>query len=294
MIKSMTGFGDASDQFDGMKYFIEIKTVNNRYLKTNVKTSEIAAFMTDEIDKLLRSRINRGTVNFTLKIQSTSDQALFDIDENTIQAYIKKLQAVAKLNDIDTQINITELLAIPGVIQPAVPDQQQAEKIRKTVIAMTQQALEKLNQMRMQEGKTLADDLIANCDAITKKLDFVCQKSPLVVQEYHDKLKKRVDDLLAVARLELDSETLAREVAIFAEKCDIAEEITRLNSHLAQFKAFCKEDTNNGRKLDFVAQEMLREANTIASKASNELICQCVIDIKCSIDRIKEQVQNIE
>ena len=294
MIKSMTGFGDVGGQVDGMKYFIEIKTVNNRYLKTNVKTSEIAGFMTDEIDKLLRSCINRGTVNFTLKIQSTSDQALFDIDENTIQAYIKKLRTIAEQNDIDTQIDITSLLTIPGVIQPAAPDPQQAEKIRETVIAMTQQALEKLNQMRMQEGKTLAGDLIANCDAITEKLDLVCQKSPLVVQEYHDKLKKRVDDLLSEARLELNSETLAREVAIFAEKCDIAEEITRLRSHLAQFKVFCKENTNNGRKLDFVAQEMLREANTIASKASNELICQSVIDIKCSIDRIKEQVQNIE
>ncbi|HEG44705.1 MAG TPA: YicC family protein [Phycisphaerales bacterium] len=294
MIKSMTGFGDASDQIDGMKYFIEIKTVNNRYLKTSVKVSEVAAFMTDEIDKLLRSCINRGTVNFSLKIQSASDQGLFDIDENTIQAYIKKLTTIAEQNNIDTRIDITSLLTIPGVIQPALPDEQQAEKVRESVITMTQQALEKLDLMRTQEGKTLADDLIANCDAIAQKLDIICQKSPLVVQEYHDKLKKKVDDLLAAARLELDSETLAREVAIFAEKCDIAEEITRLNSHLAQFKAFCKENTNSGRKLDFVTQEMLREANTIASKASNELICQSVIDIKCSIDRIKEQVQNIE
>ena len=294
MIKSMTGFGDASDQIDGMKYFIEIKTVNNRYLKTSVKISEGAAFMTDEIDKLLRSCINRGTLNFSLKIQSASDRGLFEIDENTIQAYIKKLTTIAEQNNIDTRIDITSLLTIPGIVQPALPDERQAEKIRASVIALTQQALEKLDLMRTQEGKTLADDLIVYCDAIVQKLDVIRRKSPLVVQEYHDKLKKRVDDLLAAARLELDSETLAREVAIFAEKCDIAEEITRLNSHLAQFKAFCKEDTNSGRKLDFVTQEMLREANTIASKASNEVICQSVIDIKCSIDRIKEQVQNIE
>jgi uncharacterized protein (TIGR00255 family) len=294
MIKSMTGFGDASGEVDGIAYFVEIKTVNSRYLKVNVKVSDVASFMADEIEKFLRESIGRGTVNFTLKAQNSSSQALFDIDENALQAYVKKLQAVALASGIESTINIAELLSLPGIIQPMLPDDEQAERIRKGVLDLVVQAVEKLGLMRAKEGQSLAADLISNCDSIRQKLDLIRPKSPSVVKEYHERLKKKVDDLLSEARLELDSDTLAREVAIFAEKCDIAEELTRLDSHIDQFVSFCKEDGSNGRKLDFIAQEMLREANTIGSKASDDLICQYVIDIKCSIDRIKEQVQNVE
>ena len=294
MIKSMTGFGDASGEVDGIAYFVEIKTVNSRYLKVNVKVSDIASFMSDEIEKFLRERIGRGTVNFTLKAQNSSSQALFEIDEDALQAYVKKLQAVARVSEIESTINITEMLSLPGIIQPMIPDEEQAERIRKGVLDLAGQAVENLGQMRAKEGESLAADLIANCEVIHQKLELIRPKSPSVVKEYHDKLKKKVDDLLSEARLELDSDTLAREVAIFAEKCDIAEELTRLDSHIEQFVNFCKEDGSNGRKLDFIAQEMLREANTIASKASDDMICQYVIDIKCAIDRIKEQVQNVE
>ena len=148
--------------------------------------------------------------------------------------------------------------------------------------------------MRKQEGEALADDLLANCNALKEKTSLVQGKSKDTIEHYHDKLKKRVDELLAKANLQIDSDLLAREVAVFAERSDIAEEITRLHSHLAQFESGCRGDENIGRKLDFIAQEMLRETNTIGSKACNAEISGLVIDMKCIIDRIKEQVQNVE
>ena len=148
--------------------------------------------------------------------------------------------------------------------------------------------------MRAGEGARLVEDLMANCNVMTEKLELIRQRSPEVVKEYHDKLEKRTKELLATGQLQIDAEIIARETVIFADRCDIAEELTRLQSHIQQFSEHCQSDQNAGRKLDFISQEMLREANTIASKASDAQISQWVIDVKCAIERIKEQVQNIE
>ena len=143
-------------------------------------------------------------------------------------------------------------------------------------------------------GLKVAGTHIRTPDITGEKLKLIRQRSPAVVQEYHDKLKKRAEELLSGTHLKIDAEILAREVAVFADRCDIAEELTRLDSHVRQFVEICQNSNNTGRRLDFISQEMLREANTIASKASDSRICQWVVDIKCAIDRIKEQVQNIE
>ncbi|MHC4221172.1 MAG: YicC family protein, partial [Planctomycetota bacterium] len=156
------------------------------------------------------------------------------------------------------------------------------------------QAIDNLTQMRAVEGAALWDDLKQHCQQMQKGLEQIRKRSGVVPLEYAEKLKKRVDTLLAAAELKLDEETLAREVAIFAERSDISEELTRLDSHIEQFEKSCKGDGAVGRKLDFISQEMLREANTIASKAMDSDIIEAVVDIKCRVDRIKEQVQNIE
>ncbi len=294
MINSMTGYGEAQGEINSVIYTVEIRTVNNRYLKTNVKLPESVAFLEEDIDKLLRKNLSRGTVSYVLQLKNISANALYDIDESGLRAYIEKLSRVGSSADIKCTIDIGSLLVLPGIIQPISPDEKAAEQIKEVVLSITQKAIDQLKQMRAAEGAALAADLDGHCKAIKQGLEQICSRNVAVLQEYQKKLKKRVDELLAEAKLKLDEEMLAREVAIFADRSDISEEIARLGSHLQQFTESCQANTAAGRRLDFISQEMLREANTIASKASDTEVVRCVIDIKCRIDRIKVQVQNIE
>jgi uncharacterized protein (TIGR00255 family) len=294
MISSMTGFGEASAEVDGVVYTVEIKTVNNRYVKIHLRMPEIVSFLEMEVEGFLRKRIRRGMVNCSIRMKNVSGQALFDVDANALNGYLIKLKDLARSNEIDYKIDLAEMLTLPGIVQPAVPAQEQAEKMKTAILELVGQAVEKLKQMRAREGAMLVEDLTANCKLMGEKLKLIRQRSPAVVKEYHEKLEKRTRELLATGQLQIDAEIIARETVIFADRCDIAEELTRLESHLHQFTTHCQSDQNAGRKLDFISQEMLREANTIASKASDAQISQWVIDVKCAIERIKEQVQNIE
>lgn len=296
MIYSMTGFGQAEGEANGISYAVEIKTVNNRFLKPNIKLPEIMAFLEDDIDKLLRQNLSRGTINYVLRLKQTSPNGLFDIDENILRAIVERLSRIKHSADIGPlwRIDIGNLLTLPGVIRPAVPDKEMLEQIKETILKISQQAIDKLKEMRAAEGRFLQADLQDNCSAIRIALEQIRARCPIVLREYTNKLKERIDELLAEAKLKLDEETLLREVAVFAEKSDISEEIARLNSHLQSFDQSCQANELAGRKLDFISQEMLREANTIASKASDAEIIHYVIDMKCRIDRIKEQIQNVE
>lgn len=290
----MTGFGEASAEVDGVVYAVEIKTVNNRYVKIHIRMPEVVSFLEKEVEGFLRERIRRGMVNCSIRMKNVSGEALFDVDENALNGYLVKLKDIAGSNDIDYQIDLAEMLTLPGIVQPAVPDQAQGDRMKTTILELVGQAVEKLKQMRAREGEMLVEDIKANCKLMSEKLKLIRQRSPAVVKEYHEKLEKRTRELLATAQLEIDTEIVARETVIFADRCDIAEELTRLESHLHQFTTHCEDNQNAGRRLDFIGQEMLREANTIASKASDAQISQWVIDVKCAIERIKEQVQNIE
>jgi len=229
-----------------------------------------------------------------LRLKDVSANALFDIDETALQAVVEKLSRVGSSVNINMAIEIGSLLNLPGIIRPTSPDEEMAEQIREVVLKISQEAIDKLKQMRATEGEFLEADLKKRCGAIEQGLERVRARSAAVVQEYAKRLKKRVNELLAHAELKLDEEVLAREVAIFADRSDISEEIARLDSHLQQFAQSCQANGQAGRRLDFIGQEMLREANTIASKASDTKITRWVVDIKCQIDRIKEQVQNVE
>lgn len=290
----MTGYGEAQSEADGVSYAVEIKTVNNRYFKTIIKLPEPASFLEEDIDKLLRKNISRGTINYVLHLKDASANVLFDIDEAALQAVVEKLSKAGSSSNINGAIDIGNLLNLPGIIQPVLPDKQRAEQIKKLVLQISQKALDKLRQMRAVEGGYLEADIKKCCKAIEEDLEQIRSRSGIVMQEYADKLKKRVNELLAHAELKIDEEILAREVAIFADRSDISEEVARLDSHLQQFAQCCRGSDQAGRRLDFISQEMLREANTIASKASDTDIISYVVNVKCQIDRIKEQVQNIE
>ena len=290
----MTGYGYAEGQLNGVTYTVEIKTVNSRYYKVNMKLPETAAFLEDSIEKLLRGNLSRGSVNYVLRLKNAPVNVLFDIDEPALQAIIERLNRIATTSEIQCPIDIGSLLNLPGILEPASPDEKIAEQIKKTVLEISQEAVDKLKQMRAVEGTALEADLNEHCSAIKQDLEKIRALSKIVLEKYAEKLKKRVNELLAGAKLKLDEESLAREVAIFAERSDICEEISRLDSHLQQLLQGCQLKGQAGRRLDFISQEMLREANTIASKASDTEITSIVVDIKCRIDRIKEQVQNIE
>ena len=296
-MNSMTGYGEAEGEVNGVSYAVEIKAVNNRYLKTNIKVPEAVAFLEEDIDKLLRENLSRGTINYVLKLkQQTPINTLFDIDETALRIILEKLNRIGALTHIESSwhIDIGSLLNFPGVIHPMQPNKEESERIKNTVFDITQKAINRLKEMRAAEGGTLEADLNNHCEAIRQSLEQIRSLSSTVMQEYAKKLKKRVDELLAEAKLKLDEETLSREVAILAERSDISEEITRLDSHLLRFTESCQANEQAGRRLEFISQEMLREANTIASKAFNAEIISRVVDIKCEIDRLKEQVQNLE
>ena len=290
----MTGYGDAQGRLNGVTYIIEIRTVNNRYFKTNIKVPETVGFLEEAIDNLLRNSLSRGTVNYVLRLKNESENMSFDINETALKSIIESLSRIVSSSDLKSPIDIGGLLNLPGILEPASPTEEAAELIKSKVLEISQQAIEKLKQMRAAEGKALEDDLKKHCAAVKQDLEQIRSRSEAVLPRYSEKLKKRVNELLSEAKLKLDEETLAREVAIFAERSDISEEIARLDSHMQQMLASCRSNEQAGRRLDFISQEMLREANTIASKASDSEIAHYVVEIKCRIDRIKEQVQNIE
>jgi len=294
MINSMTGYGEAQGEIDGVTYAVTVKAVNNRYLKAIVKLPELAAFLDEDVERLLRSKLARGTVNYALRLKDVSGSSLFDIDESALQSIVKKLGCMELSGALASSVDLGSLLNLPGIIRPTEPDEQTAERMRRKVLQISEQAIDRLKDMRATEGAALEADLNEHCSQIGHGIEQVRALGATVVQGYAKKLKKRVDDLLAHAELKLDEDALAREVAIYADRSDISEELARLESHLQQFAHSCEGDGQAGRRLDFISQEMLREANTIASKSSDTDITRLVVDMKCRVDRIKEQIQNVE
>jgi len=279
MINSMTGYGEAQGEINGVTYAVEIRAVNNRYLKMNIRLPEATAFLEDEIDKLVRNNLSRGTVNYVLRLKDISVDVLFNIDEGALRTVLEKLDRVVSAAGISCPVDIGGLLNLPGVLVPISPDEQTAAQIKELVLRITQEALDKLGQMRAVEGAALAADLDGHCVAIRQGLEQVSNRVDVVMGEYQVKLKKRVDALLASAKLSLDEETLAREVAVFADRSDISEEIARLESHLEQFSGSYADqseggepaaNSQTGRKLDFISQEML--AIVLASRSISWLI----------------------
>lgn len=294
MIRSMTGFGQACSEVDGVVYTVEIRSVNNRYFKAHLRIPDITAYLEGELERLHRDSIQRGTINYSLRMKNISGQALFDIDENMLKQYILRLQDLLPADDGHSRIDLASMLSLPGIVQPVIPDEEHMEKMREVILSLTQEALERLQESRTEDGKAVTADLTTNLERIAERLEAIGERVDAVVTEYHSRLKDRVDHLMAKAELKIDEDQLAREVAIYADRSDISEEVSRLSAHLKQFRKCCQKGGPVGRRLDFITQEMLREANTIASKSSDTTINQAVIEIKCAVDRIKEQVQNIE
>jgi len=295
MIASMTGHGEGHHDEAGVSYALEVRSLNNRYLKTTIKLPEHLQFLEPEVERQLRQRLGRGSVTYVLRVRNTSDDAAYEINTAVLRSYLEQLQAVGDtLGGNGASVDLASLMSMPGVCQPREADDTAREQWSRIVHDLTDQAVERLIAMRRDEGKALRTDLLDHVAKMRGRIEAIRVRAPEVPKFYQARLRQRVDGLLSDVEIQLDEEKLLREVAIFAERCDVSEEMTRLVSHFDQFSTLCDSKELAGRKLDFLAQEMLREANTIASKANNTEIAQHVVEVKALIDRVKEQVQNVE
>ncbi|MFH1418972.1 MAG: YicC/YloC family endoribonuclease [Planctomycetota bacterium] len=293
MILSMTGFGEADGLADGVHYRVELRSFNNRYFKSSIKLPEVLQPAEVEIEKLLRSRLGRGSVSYSLRMKDENPSAAHEINIAVLTRYVRQLREAAG-DTAGLTIDLANLIDIPGVAQPPAYDAELLSSRFTVVERLTNEAIDRLIEMRRAEGAALLRDLQKHCDVIRTRLADIRQRSPLVVKEYQKKYHARVQQLIEGSKIEIDHDSVVRELAIFAERCDINEEVSRIDSHLDQFAELCDAPEESGRKLDFLAQEMLREANTIGSKANDAEISRHVVETKAAIDRIKEQVQNVE
>ena len=293
MIVSMTGFGDATTERDGTHYAVEIRSLNNRFFKPVIKLPENVSGLEPELETMLREKLGRGSITYILKMRLDSADAAYHINTQALKSYLEQLQEVKGLDRL-VHIDLASLVQLPGVCQEPRDETDEIARHGDVIRELSRLAIDKLNSMREREGRSLFNELMKHVTVISNNLNEIAQRAPSVIEDYHKRLSQRVNQLLSKAELKVNEVDLIKEVAVFAERADIAEEIQRLGHHLQVFEEACRKDEHAGRKLDFITQEMLREANTIGSKANDAQIARHIVEIKGAIDRLKEQVQNVE
>lgn len=294
MIKSMTGFG-RGEYTDGKRNIIvEIKSVNHRYSDINIKMPRRYGFAEDKIKSAVKEKLRRGKVDVSIIVENMTDSDVnIKLNEMLAKQYYENLVALQSQFDLSGEITLQFLASLPDVMK-AIPDVEDEEEIIKSILIPVSEAAANLEKMRTVEGEKLAEDLIAKGNYIKTILDKIAERSPQVVACYTEKLRERITELIGNS-VQVPEDRILVEAAIFADKCAIDEEITRLNSHILQLKdIITKSNQPDGKKLDFLVQEMNREANTIGSKANDITVTNYMLEIKSEIEKIREQVQNIE
>ena len=296
MIRSMTGFGAAAAEAEGCRFSVEVKSVNNRFFKCTVRLpEELAAFEAD-IETLIGKRLSRGSVSVSVRFVPGGRIAGVEINPAAVRALLSQLMDALPIELRDrATVDLASLLAAPGITHTQGGEALLAIA-RPVVVSLVEEAAAIALVAKTREGAELSKELVRYGEVIRTALDAVSLLAPAAVKAYEDRLRTRMTALLAEAGAKVDEGMMLREVAVFAERSDIAEEITRLSGHLAQYTQVISPTHSEaaGRTLDFLAQEMLREANTIASKSQEVEIARRVVEMKTAIDRIKEQSQNAE
>ena len=291
MIKSMTGFGKYSGSFENREYQIEIKSVNHRYLDISIKLPRQLSYLEEIIKKVVNSKLKRGKIDIVFTFENFSEEGRnVRINKDLAKLYIKELRELANEEGISSNIEVTDIAKFPDILN--IKTDQDDDTIKKEAIDVLEKALDQLIEMRSIEGSKIAEDLLERIEVIEDKVIKISEKSTGLIQEYVVKLEGRIKEILQTD--EIDKSRIAQEVVIYADKCSIEEEVTRLKSHVLQFKNLLQVDDAVGKKLDFLVQEMNRETNTIGSKSSCLEITNSVIDIKTELENIREQIQNIE
>ncbi|NLI12789.1 YicC/YloC family endoribonuclease [Pelotomaculum propionicicum] len=292
MIKSMTGYGRGEASSPGKKFNVELKAVNHRFCEVVLRMPRSLSLFEDRIKKLIQSRIARGRVDGFLSQEECGEKTVaVKVDKALAAAYYRAVKDLQESLDIAGSIKIKYLTDLPGVLVVEEPAED-LEKLWPAILEAVEAALANLILMREAEGEQLATDLRQRIEKLALLNDQIRARSPLVVEEYREKLRARLNDFIKDGSL--DPERLAAEAAVFADRSNITEETVRLDSHLKQANACLKENQPVGRKLDFLVQEMNREINTIGSKANDLEISRLVVEVKSEIEKIREQIQNLE
>lgn len=298
MIKSMTGFG-RGEYTDGKRNMVvEIKTVNHRYADITIKMPRRYSFAEDKIKSAIKAHIRRGKADVFIMVENIGDSDVsVQINEELAKQYLEKMvslrDALGEPEGFNDQLSLLQIAGLPDVIK-TTPAAEDEEEIMQALLIPTLQAAENLDKMRTAEGEKLAEDLLAKGENLKTLLDQIAVRAPQVATDYTAKLRERITELIGNS-VQIPEDRILVEAAIFADKCAIDEEITRLNSHIMQLRDIVSTSNQpDGKKLDFLVQEMNREANTIGSKANDITITGYVLDLKSEIEKIREQVQNIE
>lgn len=288
---SMTGYGRATNQADGRTMTIELKSVNHRFLDLNFRMPRSFAFLEDAARKTIANKLSRGHVDvFVTYVNLREDSKIVTADMGLVKAYMTALDEIEKETGLRDDRSLSLISRLPDALR-ITENAEDEEALKALMISTMNDALDNLNAMRLKEGEAMKADMLLKISEIEKENEFIEKRYPETVLEYQMKLKARVEELL---NGQLDENRLAQEVAIMADRAAIAEETVRLKSHIRQAREKCALTEPVGRSLDFIVQEMNREVNTISSKSQDITITQSVIACKSAIEKLREQLQNVE
>ena len=292
MLKSMTGYGRVKVENDLREITVELRSVNHRYLDLNIKVPRIYGYLEEMVSKQAQAAIARGKVDIFVSVRA-KEGADIRVSPNmaVIQGYVDAIRKVSETYGLSDEATALSLLRLPDAMEQS-KEEADADQLKAEVSAVLDQALTEYNAMREKEGARLVEDVTYRAGLIAQSVDFVEQRSPDCVEEYRQRIAARMTELLDGT--ELAQQRILQEAALYADKVNVTEEIVRLRSHLAQLETMLKSPVAIGRKLDFLVQEMNRETNTIGSKANDFQIAKTVVDMKAEIEKIREQIQNLE
>jgi uncharacterized protein (TIGR00255 family) len=288
----MTGQGTGDAENSEYAVTVELRAVNNRHLKLNVRLPDSINAFQPQIEALLRKQLTRGSISANIKIESIQRTRTVHFDETLIREYVEQLRTALNVPDLVPSPEL--LFSLPGVISQTGKVLVTEGGLGDLILQACRDATNSLLEMRLSEGVRLSEDISRNLNVVADNLKGITAQAPVVVEQFSERITERINARLDRHQITLSDTDLIREIAIYTDKCDISEELVRLSSHLDQMHDLLAATTTNGRKLDFLTQELLREANTIGSKANDVTIANLVVDTKAAIERIKEQVQNIE
>uniref|UniRef100_A0A7C2NYM6 YicC family protein n=1 Tax=Schlesneria paludicola TaxID=360056 RepID=A0A7C2NYM6_9PLAN len=294
MLLSMTGFGEATEIVAGVHVTAELRSVNNRHFKLTVRAPEVWLRFEPEWERILRERVSRGTVTLTLRPDRSSATGLMRINTALLTSYWNQLHEVARQLGSPPPNDVIAVAGLPGVIDSGDWAAADGEGAGPELERLIRAAVERFQAFRVAEGQAMATDLLGHGGVIVREVERIAGFAPQVSQEFRRKLQQRLQEALHEANVTVEPDDLLREVALFTDRADISEEIVRLRSHLEQFQQLFTAEGSQGRKLDFLCQEMFREANTIGSKANHVGISHAAVEIKTAIERMREIVQNVE
>ena len=292
MIKSMTGYGRAVGVFADKQITVELRSVNNRYLDCGVKLPRLYAFCEDAVKQAVKQTVSRGKLDVFVTVSFTqSTDVRIGLNRPVLEGYLAALRTIAEDYPVRDDVSVNTLSRLPDVFTVEKTELDE-DQLKSELLGVVNEALANYNAMRAREGEALSRDLTAKADAIRAKVAFIEERSPASVAEYREKLLAKMNEVLASASV--DEARILTEAAIFADKVAVDEETVRLRSHLDQLCSLLGAEEPVGRKLDFLMQEINREINTVGSKCSDLEIARTVVDVKAELEKIREQVQNIE